>query len=102
MEVRGTTSVAAAYAANSTGNVVQPPKTAKTDSSWVMPKDEVQFSNAAQLADQVSQAGGGLRSERLTQIRAAIEAGVYETPEKMELALSRMLEQVLREADLYE
>jgi hypothetical protein len=31
---------------------------------------------------------------RLAEIKAAIEAGTYETPEKLELALNRMVEQL--------
>jgi negative regulator of flagellin synthesis FlgM len=36
----------------------------------------------------------GVREQRLAQIKAAIEAGTYETPEKLEIALNRMLDQL--------
>ena len=36
----------------------------------------------------------GIREQRLAEIKAAIEAGTYETPEKLELALSRLVEQI--------
>ena len=36
----------------------------------------------------------GIREQRLAEIKAAIEAGTYETPEKLEMALNRMIDQV--------
>jgi negative regulator of flagellin synthesis FlgM len=35
-----------------------------------------------------------VRAERLAQIKAAIEAGTYETPEKLEAALSKLLDEI--------
>jgi hypothetical protein len=37
---------------------------------------------------------GGVREQRLLEIKQAIEAGTYETPEKLQIALERMLEQI--------
>lgn len=37
---------------------------------------------------------GDLKAARLTQIRAAIQAGTYETNEKFEMALERMLDKI--------
>ena len=40
----------------------------------------------------------GVLEERLAQIKAAIADGTYDTQEKLDLALSRLIEQTLREA----
>lgn len=60
------------------------------------PTDEVEISSAGRLLDQLQQSGL-VRAERLNQIKAAIESGEYETPEKLEAALQRMLAEVQSE-----
>jgi anti-sigma28 factor (negative regulator of flagellin synthesis) len=45
------------------------------------------------MLDEATRAGG-IRDQRLAEIKAAIESGTYETPEKLQIALERMLEQV--------
>ena len=35
-----------------------------------------------------------IRAERVARIRAAIEAGTYETPDKMEIAVGRLLDEL--------
>jgi negative regulator of flagellin synthesis FlgM len=35
-----------------------------------------------------------IREDRVAQIRAQIEAGTYETPEKLDIALSRLLDEI--------
>jgi negative regulator of flagellin synthesis FlgM len=35
-----------------------------------------------------------IREDRVAALRAQIEAGTYETPEKLEIALSRMLDEI--------
>jgi len=57
------------------------------------PKDEVEISAVGKMLDDASRTPG-VREQRLAQIKAAIEAGTYETPEKLELALNRMLDQL--------
>ena len=54
--------------------------------------DEVQISDAARLAEQ-TQGASDIRYDRVASIRAEIAAGTYETPEKLELALERLLDQ---------
>jgi negative regulator of flagellin synthesis FlgM len=36
-----------------------------------------------------------VRAERLAEIRAAVVAGTYETPEKMALAIERLLDELV-------
>jgi negative regulator of flagellin synthesis FlgM len=57
------------------------------------PKDEVEISAMGKMLDDASRTPG-VREQRLAEIKAAIEAGTYETPEKLEVALSRMMEQL--------
>lgn len=35
-----------------------------------------------------------IRADRVAQIRAAIEAGTYETPDKIEIAVGRLLDEL--------
>lgn len=59
----------------------------------VSPKDEVEISAVGKLLDDASRTPG-IREQRLAEIKAAIEAGTYETPEKLEMAINRMVDQV--------
>jgi negative regulator of flagellin synthesis FlgM len=58
----------------------------------VSPKDEVEISAVGKMLDDASRTPG-IREQRLAEIKAAIEAGTYETPEKLEMALNRMVDQ---------
>ena len=53
------------------------------------PRDEVTISKASRMFDRLSQSSE-VRAERLAQIKAEIDAGTYDTPEKMEAALSKL------------
>lgn len=62
------------------------------------PADELDLSSAAmgtnRLQDSGAIAGGGdIRIDRVADIRRQIADGVYETPEKLDAALERMLDQ---------
>lgn len=56
----------------------------------VTPSDEVEISSAGKMMDNLSRTSN-LREERLAQIKAAIADGTYDTPEKFDAALERML-----------
>lgn len=56
-------------------------------------KDELQISDAARMVDQVNQVPE-IRHEKVSQIRAQIAAGTYETDEKLEVALGRLLDEI--------
>ena len=56
----------------------------------VTPNDEVEISSASKMMDNLSRTSN-LREERLAQIKAAIADGTYDTPEKFDAALERML-----------
>lgn len=56
-------------------------------------RDELEISAAGRAIDNVNQSSE-LRAARLAQIKADIEAGVYETPDKLEAALDRMFREI--------
>ncbi|MCC7474908.1 MAG: flagellar biosynthesis anti-sigma factor FlgM [Pirellulales bacterium] len=55
--------------------------------------DRVEISPAAQAASQAAESGG-IRHELVNQIRSQIAAGTYETPEKLDAALTRLLDEI--------
>ena len=56
-------------------------------------QDELQLSDTAQTLD--SQNGlSGIRMDRVNEIRAQIADGSYETAEKMNIALDRLLDEI--------
>lgn len=56
-----------------------------------MPRDEIQISPEARLLEEISRSGG-VHQARVDEIRRQIAAGVYETPEKLSVAINRLLE----------
>ena len=59
------------------------------------PQDEVLISPAARLL-QNQDVGAASRAERLSEIRAQISQGVYDTPEKLALAVDRLVQDLNR------
>jgi negative regulator of flagellin synthesis FlgM len=57
------------------------------------PTDEVQISSVGQYLDQISQLPD-IRSGRVEQIRQQIAQGSYDSDEKLELALDRLLKEL--------
>jgi negative regulator of flagellin synthesis FlgM len=55
--------------------------------------DQVDISPAAEAAVRASE-GGEIRHELVSQIRNEIAAGRYETPEKLDIALERLLDEI--------
>lgn len=55
--------------------------------------DEVNISDAARLIEQVHQAPD-IRQDRVQAIRAQIASGTYETSEKLDVAVSRLLDEI--------
>ena len=58
------------------------------------PSDEVQISAAGEAAANAAESGD-IRSDLVAQVRNEIAAGTYETPEKLDTALDRLLDEVL-------
>lgn len=55
--------------------------------------DRVEISTAAQLVDRVRDLPE-IRADRVAQIRAAIADGTYETDEKIDAAVERLLDEI--------
>ncbi len=58
-----------------------------------MPRDDIQISSEARLMEELSRSGD-VQQSRLAEIRSMIASGVYETPEKLAVALDRLLDEV--------
>lgn len=91
MEVRGLNSIGAAVPISPAGAAKGP--AAPAPAGPVAPRDEVDISAVGKMLDEASRVPG-VREQRLAEIKSAIEAGTYETPEKLQIALARMLEQI--------
>jgi negative regulator of flagellin synthesis FlgM len=55
--------------------------------------DRVEISQAAEAAVKASETGG-VRQELVNNIRSQIAAGTYDTPDKMNAAMERLLDQM--------
>ena len=58
-----------------------------------LPVDRVEISPIARLMSEVS-ALPDIRAEKVAQVRAEIQAGTYITPEKMDIAIERLMEDI--------
>ncbi len=57
------------------------------------PADQLDISPAAEAAIQAAE-GGETRSDLVARVRGEIASGTYETPEKLDAALDRLLDEV--------
>lgn len=57
------------------------------------PRDQVEISPLGQMLDGIGDLPE-IRHERVEEIRRQIAAGVYETPEKLEIALDRLFDEL--------
>ena len=64
---------------------------ARADSGPI--KDELEISEAARLTEQAQQVPE-VRQARINSIRAQIAEGTYETPEKLDVAIERLLDEI--------
>jgi negative regulator of flagellin synthesis FlgM len=55
--------------------------------------DEVNISSAARMLEQVQQMPE-MRQQRIDAVRAEIAAGTYETPERLNIAIERLLDEI--------
>jgi negative regulator of flagellin synthesis FlgM len=56
-------------------------------------RDQLEISPLAKMLDGINQLGE-IRHERVNEIRAQLAAGVYESPDKLEVALDRLLDEL--------
>ena len=77
----------------------RPVQAAQTPRSTI-PIDELDISPEAQAVSRLGQTGatsaanGDIRAEKVASIRRAIAEGSYDTPEKLDVALSRFLDRL--------
>ena len=63
----------------------------------VSPKDELRLSSVSSPEAAKAELEGAFRAQRLTQIQQQIANGTYETSEKLDAAVDRMLERLMAE-----
>ncbi len=91
MQIRGTSNI------NTTSpiNLTAKPQAVERQSvaAQIDTADQIEISNEAQMAAQLHETSG-IRSERVAEIRDQIATGQYETAEKLEQAVERMLDEI--------
>lgn len=91
MQIRGTSSV------QTTTQVNLSSKVQTTDSNAVATQfdttDQIDISSEAQMLAGLNDTAS-IRAERVTAIRQQIETGQYETAEKLEVAVERLLDEL--------
>jgi negative regulator of flagellin synthesis FlgM len=73
-----------------------PPSARTAATAPSAPRDELEISSVGRMLEELQQSGM-VRAERLAKIKAAIDAGEYETPQKLEAALTRLLTEIRSE-----
>ena len=66
---------------------------AKPSPASAAPSDRVDISPAAEAAIEAAEQGG-IRGDLVARVRGEIAAGTYETPEKIDAALNRLLDEI--------
>ncbi len=65
----------------------------QTSADSVYGMDQIDISPEAELVSRISDVPE-MRADRVAEIRAQIEAGVYETDEKLDVAIGRLLDEI--------
>jgi negative regulator of flagellin synthesis FlgM len=91
MQINGPSQVHGAHAINAPHFSGRTAGTQATSASQAV--DRVEISPAAQAAANAAEVGG-IRQDLVNTIRSQIAAGTYDTPDKMNLAMERLLDQI--------
>ena len=91
MDVNGIGSVSGSFPVRPSQGAARPAPT--PDAKPISTDDQVEISSVGRMFDAASRSSD-VRSERLAQIKAAIDQGVYDTDDKLEAALERMLSEI--------
>jgi negative regulator of flagellin synthesis FlgM len=91
MQIQGPASVHGVHKVNAPHH--QPAAPSQRPEGTTTGGDKLEISAAAQAAADIAE-GGEIRLDRVAQIRQQIAQGAYETPEKLDLALERLLDDV--------
>ncbi len=91
MQIYGPTYLHGAQPLNAphTTRAAQPNSTSQS----AQPTDELQLSEAGQLAGRLAEIPD-IRADKVASARAAIASGTYETSAKLDTALSRLLDEI--------
>ena len=89
MQIRATSNIQTSSAVN-----LQPQNSMNASASAnTAPVDQLDISAEAQMMSAAA-SGGEIRADRVADLRAQIASGQYETSEKIELAVSRMFDEL--------
>ncbi len=91
MQIHGPSHLHGAQPLNAPHRVAAPQT--PVESAYTGPTDTVEFSSEASLISQVHDLPD-IRADRVAQIRAQIAAGTYETDDKLNTALDRLLDEL--------
>lgn len=67
--------------------------TKPTEAASTAAGDQLEISAAGQLADRIGQLPD-IRADRVAELRAQIAAGTYETADKLDVAVTRLLDEI--------
>ncbi len=87
MQIRSTSNIQTSSAVN----LQKQNSTSATQNANSVPVDSLEISAEAQMLSTSS--ATDIRADRVADLRAQIASGEYETPEKLEAAVSRMFDQ---------
>jgi negative regulator of flagellin synthesis FlgM len=91
MQIQGPTHVHGPQSINAPHRVQ--PQQLEANSGPARGADQLDISREADMVSRVRELPE-IRTERVAEIRAAIEAGMYETEEKLDLAVERLLDEI--------
>lgn len=91
MQVHGPSQIHGPHSVNAPHFTQRAPESQATSASGAV--DRVDISPAAEAASRAAESGG-VRNDLVNLIRGQIANGTYDTPEKMDIALERMLDQM--------
>jgi negative regulator of flagellin synthesis FlgM len=92
MQIHGPTQVHGPQPINSPHRAAAPAQAGAASGS-AGGTDEVTISHEADALSRVREVPD-IRADRVAEIRAAIQAGTYETPDKLEIAVGRLLDEL--------
>lgn len=91
MQIQGPTYVHGPQSMNAPHRTTAPQPAARSGATTGA--DQLDISREADIASRLRDIPD-IRADRVAELRAAIEAGTYETPDKLETAVSRLLNEI--------
>ena len=93
MPVNGPGSIQNSFPIKPAQSTSTPPVQKSAETKPIATSDELEISSTGKMLEHLNQSPE-VRAERLAQIKAAIDAGEYETPDKLEIALKKMIAEI--------